>query len=86
MDYIIDFPDEFLIVVDCLSKPAVKNRHVPLNENNIKMSVVDQLCTLVTGLLLIFVVSLYLFFKSFVEFICKSVFCMFLMYLWYSLL
>ena len=54
MEYIYDFPDEFLIVVDCLSKPAVKNRHVPLNENNTNMSVVDQLCTLVTGLLIIF--------------------------------
>ena len=68
MKYIDDFPDEFLIVVDCLSKPAVKNRHVPLNLDE-KMSIVDQLCTLVTGLL---------------AYICKSVFCMFLMYLWYS--
>ena len=54
MKYIDDFPDEFLIVVDCLSKPAVKNRHVPLNLDE-KMSIVDQLCTLVTGLLVIFV-------------------------------
>lgn len=61
MDYIYKFPDEFLVVVDCLSKPAVKNRHVPLNEDNIKMSVVDQLCTLVTGLLDLFVMSLYFF-------------------------
>ena len=60
MKYIDDFPDEFLIVVDCLSKPAVKNRHVPLNLDE-KMSIVDQLCTLVTGLLVIFVLSLYFF-------------------------
>ena len=60
MDYIYDFPDEFLIVVGCLSEPAVKNRHVPLVINE-KMSIVDQLCTLVTGLLVIFVVSLYFF-------------------------
>jgi len=52
MEYITRYPDEFLIVVDCLSKPAVLNRHVPLVNEETRMKVADQLCTLVTGMAL----------------------------------